>query len=244
MPASLLLMAKKTTLPLLLLALVLVVRGQQKEKITVKSGEDIAAVLSSYGMYRLPAFTNGVVRFRDGTTAGGKMNFNIFLGDLQFIDAKGDTLAIAYPETVDSAMIDTSLFYYKNGYLEVIAAYGGYKLARKQKIEFRPIKIGAYGNQSPGNSIESYGRVSTAASPYVNNNRLTLNEDIVIITNTSYFLYYKKFREEKAGRQGFLTAFPGIKDKIVDFITAGKTNFSNEADLIKLLVYCTAQAEQ
>ena len=243
MPSSFTLTAKKAMFLLLLLTLALALFAQEKEMITVKSGEDIAAVLSSYGMYRLPSFTSGMVRFRDGTSAGGKMNYNIFLGDLQFIDGRGDTLSVANPETIDSAVIDTSLFYYKNGYLEVIKACGGYTLARKQSITFRPVKLGAYGNQSPGSSIESYGRVNNAVSPYVNNNRLTLNEDIVVIISNSYFLCYKKFRQEKASRQGFLLAFPAKKEKIDDFISAAGINFNREADLARLLVFCTALAE-
>jgi hypothetical protein len=213
--------------------------GQENEKITVKSGEDIAAVLSSYGMYRLPAFINGTVTFRDGTKAGGKMNYNIFLGEIQFIDTKGDTLSLANPETIDSVAIDTSLFYYKKGYLQVVAAYGSYKLVKKEKIEFRPIKIGAYGNQSPGNSIEGYGKATT--SPYVNNNHLTLNEDIVVLKETSYFLFYKKFREEKASRQGFIAAFPDSRNQIDNFTSVNKINFKNEADLKKLLAFCAAR---
>jgi hypothetical protein len=228
------------TLLIILLQVVHIAWSQGNEKITVKSGENIAAVLSSYGMYRLPAFSYGNVTFRDGTKAGGKMNFNIYLGEVQFIDSKGDTLSVAHPETIDSVTIDTLMFYYKNGYLQVVAANGLYKLLRKEKIEFRPIKIGAYGNQSPGNSIESYGRATT--SPYVNNNHLTLNEDIVVIKETSYFLYYKKYREEKANRQGFLAAFPGLKKQTDDFISSQNINFRNEEDLKKLLAFCTGQA--
>ncbi len=229
----------KRILPFILLQLLHIAWGQETEKITVKSGEDISAALSSYGMYRLPAFTYGTVVFRDGGTAGGKMNYNIFLGEIQFIDSKGDTLSVANPETIDSVSIDSNLFYYKNGYLQVVAAHGMYKLVKKEKIEFRPIKIGAYGNQSPGNSIESYGRVSTL--PYVNNNQFTLNEDIIVIKETSYFLFYKKFREEKANRQGFLAAFPAIKKQTDDFITTGKINFKKEEDLKKLLLFCANQ---
>ena len=230
-------MVKKIA-PFLLQLMLHTAWSQESEKITVKSGEDIAAVLSSYGMYRLPAFTNGTVTFRDGTRAGGKMNYHIFLGEIQFIDNKGDTLSLANPETIDSVAIDSSLYYYKNGYLQVIATYGIYRLVKKEKIEFRPIKIGAFGNQSPGTSIESYGKATT---PYINNNHLTLNEDIVVLKETSYFLRYKKFREEKASRQGFVAAFPALKKQIDDFTAANNINFKNEADLKKLLAFCATR---
>ncbi len=217
----------------------LFVQAQVTETITVKAGEDLEAVLSSHGMYRFVSFTKGIVALRDGTTAGARMNFNIFLNEIQFIDPKGDTLVIADPETIDSISIDSSLFYYKKGYLQVIANYNAAKLVMKQKITFRPVKIGAYGNQSPGASIENYGNVTTL--PYVNNNHLTLNEDIIVIKETSYSLIYKKYREAAATRSGFLSAFGDNKKSIEDHIVANKIDFKNESDLKKLLLFCVQQ---
>ena len=229
---------QKYVMIFLLLSQSLLALAQETEKITVRSGQDIATVLSSYGLYRLPAFTNGLVTFKDGSTGGGKMNYNVYAGEIQFIDAKGDTLSLANAELVDSVQIDTCLFFYRKGYLQVVAGNGSTKLLMKQHIEFRPVKIGAYGNQSPGSSIENYGKAST--SPYVNNTHLTLNEDIVVIRQTSYYLFYKKYREEKANRPGFLAAFPNLQDKIIAFISANKTDFSNGADLRRLMNFCTS----
>ena len=213
--------------------------GQTIEKFTAKAGEDISQVLSSYGMYRLPAFTDGKVVFRDGSSGAGKMNYNIFLGEIQFIDSKGDTLALANPETIDSVLMGSSLFYYKKGYLLVIANYDAAKLVMRQKIEFRPVKLGAYGNESPGSSIEGYGRVTN--SPYANNNHLTLNEDIIVLKSTTYYLYHKRFRETEANRRGFQAAFPSIKEKMDAFIISNKIDFKKEPDLKQLLAFCDSQ---
>jgi hypothetical protein len=229
----------KYILPVSMMLLILVAKAQVTEKFTVRAGEDISKTLASYGMYRLPAFVNGTVTFKDKSTAGGKMNYNIYLGEVQFIDAKGDTLSIANPETIDSIAIDSNLFYYKKGYLQVVANYNAIRLVMKQKIEFRPVKIGAYGNQSPGNSIESYGKTST--SPYVNNNQLTINEDIIVLKSTHYFLSYQRYREVEANRRGFLSVFPAIKNKVDEFIDTNKIEFNKEADLKRLLAFCVAQ---
>ncbi len=210
--------------------------AQQPEKITVKAGEDLSAVLSSYGMYRFPAFTDGIVTFRNGNTSGGKLNYNIYLGLIQFIDTNGDTLAISNPETIDSVSIDTSLFYYHNGYYQVIANYENCKLVMKQKIEFRPVKLGAYGlpvNNASGQSYESL------SAYHVINSKLTVNEDIIVIKENVYYLFYKKFRNEKANLQGYLNAFPNYKNEIQSFVTAHKTNFQNLEDLKQLTLFCT-----
>jgi hypothetical protein len=119
-----------------------------------------------------------------------------------------------------------------------MANYESCKLAMKQKIEFRPVKIGAYGTHSNNTSAQTYESIST---PYVINSRLTLNEDIIVIKETSYYLFYKKYREEEASRQGFLAAFPGYKNEIQAFIKANKTDFKNLSDLEKLTAFCASQ---
>ena len=231
-------MLKKIILLLLILPNMLVVFSQETEKITVKSGDDIAAVLSSYGMYRFQAFTDGTVVLRNGTSVNAKMNYNIYLGLIQFIDAKGDTLALSNPETTDSISVDNHLFYYhRKYYFQVMANYENCKLVMKQKIEFRPVKVGAYGTYSPGTSAQTYESLST---PYVVNSKLRLNEDIIVIKETIYYLFYKKYREEKASRQGYLTVFPNHKNEIQVFIKENKTNFNKLGDLQKLTAFCAA----
>jgi len=231
-------MLKKIIILLLMLPNILSVFSQETEKITIKSGDDIAAVLSSYGMYRFPAFADGTVIFRNRTSVDAKMNYNIFLGLIQFIDAKGDTLALSNPETTDSISIDNNLFYYdKKYYFQVMANYENCKLVMKQKIEFRPVTVGAYGTYSPGTSAQTYESLST---PYIVNSKLTLNEDIIVIKETIYYLFYKKYREEKASRQGYLTVFPNHKNEIQVFIKENKTNFNKLGDLQKLTAFCAA----
>jgi len=223
---------------LLIQFLMLAAAAQESEKITVKAGEDISAVLSSYGMYRFPSFKDGIVTFRNGNTAAGKMNYNIYLSLIQFVDAKGDTLAISNPETIDSVSIDSNLFYYNKGYFQVVASYENCKLVMKQKIDFRPVKIGPFGIQANGTSGLSYESLSNS---HVINSRLLLNEDIIVIRQNIYYLFYKKYREEKANRQGFLAAFPALGSQIETFIKANKINFQNLEDLKKLAAFCSGQ---
>ncbi|MES1217461.1 MAG: hypothetical protein ABUT20_18275 [Bacteroidota bacterium] len=213
-------------------------QAQITETVTVKAGEDVATVLSSHGLYKFPSFKKGIATLKDGSTAGALMNFNVYLNEIQFIDPKGDTLAIADPATIDSITIDTNLFYYKKGYLQVVANYNAAKLVMKQKISFIPVKIGAYGAQSPGASIDSYGILST---PLATDNHLTLNQDIVVKKETIYSLIYKKYRDSPATHAGFLSVFPDNKKGIDDYIAANKIDFKKESDLKKLLLFCIQQ---
>lgn len=205
----------------------------------VSAGEDISAALSIYGVYKFPDFIYGLVLFKDGTNTKAKMNFNVFLNDMQFIDNKGDTLAISQAELIDSIKLDTTTFYFDKGYCEIIADYSTTKLISREKVNYEIIKKGAYGLPARGASIETYGVSGINYNPA---KKLTLNEDVVIKKETSYMLSYKKYRTVRANEKGFLSAFPDMKKDILDFIAANKTDFTNEENLLSLLKFCTAHS--
>lgn len=210
--------------------------AQISETIRVKAGDDLSAAVSAHGVYKFPGFIYGTVLFRDGTHTMAKMNFNVFLNDMMFIDNKGDTLAIDHAELIDSIKLDTTIFYYEKGYFQVIADYQTAKLVRQEKINYENVKKGAYGLPAPGASIETYG---TSGIQYNPAKTLVLNEDVIIKKETLYLVCYKRFRSVRANERGFLTAFPEIKKEIVDFISINKINFNKETDLEHLLEFCT-----
>ncbi|MGC4036331.1 MAG: hypothetical protein QM764_10230 [Chitinophagaceae bacterium] len=201
----------------------------------VSAGDDISAALSIYGVYRFPSFIYGLVLFKDGTTTNAKMNFNVFLNDMQFIDNKGDTLAINHAELIDSIKLDSTVYYFDKGYCEIILDNSGVKLIAKEKVNYEIMKKGAYDLPSRGGSIETYGVSDVNYNPA---KKITLNEDIIIKKETTYFVSAKKFRVYKADKRGFLNAFPDQKKEITEFADSSKINFDNEDDLKKLLQFC------
>lgn len=226
----------KNIFTVLLSLLTLVVQAQVSESITVKAGEDLQKVLSSHGLYSFPSFTRGVVSFRDGDKAAALMNFNIYLNEIQFIDAKGDTLIIADPASIDSVAIDSALFYYKKGYLQVVSNLASTKLVMKQKITFIPVKIGAYGTTSQSAAIDNYRSISSPG--FAHTNQLMLNQDVIVKKETIYSIIYKKFRVASASHSGFFTAFPDHRKEIDAFIEDEHIDFKKETDLKKLLLFC------
>lgn len=219
----------------LVLLLSLSVTAQITETITVKAGEDLSSALAIHGLYKFPDFIYGTVLFRDGTSTKAKMNFNVFLNDMVFIDNKNDTMAIGNPELIDSIKLDSNVFYYQKGYFFVVKDYGDTKLIMQEKINFENIKVGAFGLPSRGTSIETYGSVATH---YNTIHQLTLNEDVVVKKETSYILTYKKFRSTKATLSGFFTAFPEMKKEAQNFADSSNINFKNEEDLKKMIQFC------
>ena len=209
--------------------------AQIQEKIIIRAGEDVAAALSAHGLYRFPAFRRGIVKFKDGTFSKALLNYNVFLNDMQFISPKGDTLAIDEAGLIDSVCIDTDVFYYQKGYLEVVADYNDVKLVSKQTNSFQYVRRGASNLPNPTVQILSYSKVPSLL--FVDN-KLLVTEDVLVLKEQTYFLTYKKFKQTIADNAGFLKAFPDKKNEIRDFIDTNKIDLRSEAGIKKLLQFC------
>lgn len=209
--------------------------GQTTERIVIKAGEDISAALASHGMYRFASFKPGIVKFKDGTFGKALLNYNVILNDVQFINPKGDTLSLADENLIDSIHIDTTVFYYEKGYVQVINDYTETKLVMRQINTVQYLKKGALGLPNPTVHAFSYEQAQT--TDYVGL-KLMINEDVVLIKETAYYLVYKKFRQTPAGLNGFIKVFPSLEKEIQHYADENKINFKSAADLNKLLKFC------
>jgi hypothetical protein len=209
--------------------------AQTTERIIIKAGEDIAAVLSSHGMYRFAKFRPGIVKFKDNSFAKALLNYNVILNDMQFINPNGDTLVLTDTKLVDSIRIDSNVFYYQKGYLQVIDDYNETKLVMRQVNSVQFLKKGALGLTNPTVHTFSYADPQTN---FYNGDKLMINEDVVLLKEISYYLVYKKFKQTPADYDGFSKAFPAIKNEIRKYADENKINFKTEADLNKLLKFC------
>lgn len=194
--------------------------------------------LSDYFTYRFPSFEEATILFKNGGSLLYKMNFNMLLCTMQFIDPKGDTLEISKPEDIDSIRLNNSTFFFRDGYFEIIAAVDSVKLVVSRKASFEPVKIGAMGLPSRNAGIDNY--VS-----YNSNDKnmkviqLSVNQDVYVHEKTAYFLISNKGEFIKATKTNFLKIFNDDKKRIENFLKLNKPNFNKQNDLEKLFHFCT-----
>ncbi|MDN3657260.1 hypothetical protein QWZ08_16540 [Ferruginibacter paludis] len=190
--------------------------------------------LSAQFYYRFPTFAHASVKLKSGGAGPSKMNFNLLVCEMQFIDPHGDTLSIAKPQDIDSISLGGSIFFYKDGYQEQIASTNSVKLLIIRKVTYEPIEIGAMGLRTrTGVGIKNYSSLIANSVE----KQLTLNVDIDIAMETTYFLNTGN-EMLKAGKSAFLTMFPKNSDAIQGYIKANKPSFNKEQDLKKLFDYC------
>ena len=200
----------------------------------VRVGEIPKEVLPNEAMYVLPAFTAGIAWFRNGTSSTQRFNYNFLLDEMHFIDAGGDTLAIAEPTLIKSVIIDSMVFYYDKGYVREIFKAGIYNLVIKQEmVQVADKTRGAYDAASGASSIKTYGTINNNNSQVY---QLQVKKDVLFKGVISYYISNGFNPFLKATRKNFHILFE--KKDMTKYIKEHKINFNKEEDLKALLQFC------
>jgi hypothetical protein len=215
---------------LVLLTSISYLSAQNNELVTVKAGNKILDYFPFQERYLYPQFTPGKVIFNNDIFSATKLNYNILMGEMQFIQSR-DTLIIANKKDVKQIEVASDTFYYDKGYHRLISDGGGIKLTEKEYIKLKEVlKKDSYGTTSSGSATTSYGSLPVEGNFY----KLTANEDMVfqkvqeyyIATSTSGFVPLKKKSLKKI--------FPKKNHAIQNYLKSNKVDFNSKADLIKL----------
>jgi hypothetical protein len=211
------------------------IQAQDSTLIFLKAGQKLFEVVTPGKIYRYPAFVHGTIHFKDGSQTNARLNYNFLNGEVEFISLKGDTLAIAKEQMLNirHVVIDTSLFYFDDGYLEEVVSAKNGKLLKKQmyKVTKRE-RIGGYEQPSSTSAIDTY-------SSFTNNGQfnynLTVRENITLVKTTDYYFgdQYNTFL--RANKKNLLRLFSKQQQKIEAYLRENTVDFKNSEDLKKLL---------
>jgi hypothetical protein len=209
--------------------------GQRPKTYTVPAGVEVREIVPTKEIFQYPNFIQGVVVFRDGTSAPGKLNYNMLVAELQFIDPKGDTLSLANEATILIALIGKDTFYYSQGYVRQLAS--GQHLKIGERVAFKEFinKPGAYGLSSATTATNNVSDLLNRRSQQLN-----VSQEIVLVKNTNYLLGDKFNWFVIADKHTVLRFLPDKRPEIEEFIQKNKTNFNNGEDLVKLAKFMNA----
>jgi len=205
----------------------------QNKSIEVNSTDNLKEVIPENVSMRFPQFSEGIAYFKNGTASSAFLNYNLLLGEMQFIDTKGDTLSIAKVESIDYITIGNNVFYYEKGIHELIIESNSVKLTKKEKLEVADRqKIGGYGMPSSSGSIDNYSSYALEGRVY----NLALNQKVFFKKYISYHILSNK-GAVIANKNGFIKTFPGSKKSIEKFLSENNIDFKKEEDLKKLFKF-------
>ena len=203
--------------------------AQRLKTYTVPAGVEVKEVVPANEIYQFSQFVQGLVIFKDGTSAPGRLNYNRLIAEIQFIDPKGDTLSLANEQMIRTAIIGTDTFYYNDGYVRQLA--GGSRVKIGERIAFKEYiqKPGAYG-------LSSATTATNNLSVLLNRRSVDLNvsQELVLVKNINYLIGDKFNAFVVADRKAILKMFPDKRSAIEDFIEKNKISFTKPDHMVQL----------
>lgn len=213
--------------------------AQNRKTFKIQPGEKVVDMIPAEDKYMYAAFTDGNVYFRQNTFSKTKLNYNFLYGEMQFIDASGDTLSLSDEETIKLIVVKNDSFIYNKGYLKLIKDYEDVKIFNKSFFTFvNRQKIGAFGEVSSA-SVETYNSIS--GSSYFK--ELVAKEILTIGKNNLYFISDKFFNVKPFNKKGLLELRPKDEEKIKAYLKTNKVDFNNPDDMVKLLEAIIIQSQ-
>jgi hypothetical protein len=205
------------------------VTAQRPKTYTVPAGVEVKEIVPQKEVFEYPKFIPGLVVFRDGTKAPGKLNYNRLVAELQFIDPKGDTLSLANEKNILIALVGTDTFYYSEGYVRQLTS--GKHLKIGERIAFKEFinKPGAYGLSSATTATNNVSELLNLRSQ-----KLEVSQELVLVKNTNFLVGDRFNWFVEADKNTILRFLPDKRTEIEDFIEKNKTNFNKGDDLVKL----------
>ena len=203
----------------------------QNSMVRIKAGENAATVLAKE-IYIYPEFTKGKVLSRDGSLGGGMMNYNTLVHEMQFIDQKGDTLALAHPETVRAIVIDGDSFFYDRIYIKQVASGEAIRLLKRSRLRVADKqKIGAYDMPTSNSSIESYNSFTNGLMRFA----INVREDILMNRETLYYFADRYDTYVPANRRNLIRLLGRRHSAGEKYLKDHSVDFNNESDLVNLV---------
>jgi len=216
------------------------ISAQEEKRFTVSPGKSITEVLSAGEIFLYPEFVKGKAVLNSGSVHEEKLNYNIILGEIQFIGSGKDTLTVSDPGSISYFVLAADTFYFNNGYYKLIKNDRNIKLLSKHYTKLVDVrKQSGYGTTSSTSSITGYSSIYSVNDQELY--KLKASDEMLYSIRTEY--YFRNLNDEivPATRKSVLKMFPDQADKIKLFIKDQAIRFTNKEDLIRLADFIRIQ---
>lgn len=213
--------------------------AQDSTKILIKADQLVSEVLTPEKIYQYAQFSPGKIIFMDRTSMNAVLNYNYLNGEIEFIAATKDTLAIAKEQmlNIKQIILNGDTFYYNNGYMQQVMQTSFGKIAKKKTlVVLERKKIGAYDRPSSTTNLESIGYFRD----YFGSTTVTsvrAPENITLGYVNQFYLgdQYNAFLP--ANKKNLQKIFFTKKEMINTYLRENDVDFRNIDHLKKMLLY-------
>ncbi len=210
----------------------LTLSAQQNRVFQINPGQKIIDVIPQSELYAYAQFTPGTILFRSGKYARVLLNYNVYNETIEFIDPKGDTLAVADENNIKMITTHVDTFYYSKAYVKKIAQYGEWLLAEKQLFSIaNKEKIGAMG-------VTTSASVETPRIFYLYNQiakDLTVQEVLTIKKSNILFIGNKFHYFLPVNKKNLMEIYGKRQKEISKYLKVNSVQFSDIKDVRRLM---------
>lgn len=211
--------------------------AQDSTHVTIKAGERFMDVLKPTEIYQYPEFRDGIVILKDDTKIVVPLNYSRLFDEMQFIDDKGDTLALGAKKNVKYIIIGKDQYYYEDGYIRITVNHDFVKLAEKQIWVVADVqKIGTHNRPVTTVAVQSVTHY-TDGTDAAKSKDLVLNENIILRKETHYYFGNAYGRFVRTSKKKLLSLFPKDELKIEEYLKENKIDFDKKEDVEKIVEF-------
>ncbi|HUQ67507.1 MAG TPA: hypothetical protein VM101_15190 [Flavitalea sp.] len=182
-------------------------------------------------VFRYPSFVQGIVQYKNGQRFKSNLNYNKVLGTIEFIDEKGDTLAIADETSISFISVGDDIYRFVPGCLQELIKTDKAVLYKNEMVRIADkLKTGGYGIPNSAGTIEAIERPTAK----INYKQMEINESLLISKVSSYYIKNDKNEILPASKKNVLALYSKKEDAIKSFIKEHSIDFTKEDDLATL----------
>jgi len=207
-------------------------QAQYYKIITVEAGTKVAEKFPVSARYLYPHFIEGQVYMKSGAVSPNKLNYNLLLGEIEFINER-DTMVISRKKDVKLITVAQDTFLYRNGYLRLIHS-GSVKVCLSDKIKLKDVvKKGAMGTANRTSSVDSYTILPVDYKLY----DLVYAEDLEFQRSLGYFILTSSGDLIDFRKKNVLELYPDNETDIQKYLKSNKVNFEKQEDILRFADY-------
>ncbi len=202
--------------------------AQYYKIVTVQAGTKVSDKFPVSTRYLYPQFTDGQVYMKNGSVSPNRLNYNIFLGEIEFINEK-DTMMITRKKDMNLVTVAQDTFIYRNGYLKLIHS-GNVKVLLSDKIILKDIvKKGAMGTANRTTSVDSYTILPVDRKLY----DLVYAEDLEFQRTLDFYILTSSGELIQFRKKNVLGLYPEKESEIQKYLKTNKVSFEKQEDILR-----------
>ncbi|MBM3440277.1 MAG: hypothetical protein FJX94_05390 [Bacteroidetes bacterium] len=207
--------------------------AQVVQTFTIQPGENMLSVIPTVERMAFPDFQRGTIVFNNGSKSSALLNYSFLTQELLFVNAGGDTLALANVKEVKMVQAPGGQLFNAGGRMvKKDTAVGNHILAVGYAFSTADRrKVGAFGTTTDG-ATDSYIALDATNIGITD---MTSQVQVVLSRKPYFFIGDSELKFVAAAKKQIAGLFPGKQAEINRYIQEKQVNFSSRQELIALL---------